>query len=81
MQLQVLKDSFGKNTGVFIPIEDWNIISQKHEDLKALVNLPKTKKKITDLVGALSDETANAMLKEVKEGREDWETRLNKQFN
>ncbi len=73
MQLQVLKDSFGRNTGVFIPMEDWNIISQKHEDLKALVNLPKTKKKITDLVGALSDETANAMLKEVKEGREDWE--------
>ncbi len=79
MQLQVLKDSFGRNTGVFIPMEDWNIISQKHEDLKALVNITKTKKKISDLVGALSDETANAMLKEVKEGREDWERRLQKQ--
>ena len=79
MQLQVLKDSFGRNTGVFIPMEDWNIISQKHEDLKALVNITKTKKKISDLVGALSDETANAILKEVKEGRENWERRLQKQ--
>lgn len=78
MQIQILKDSFGKNTGVFIPMEDWNIISQKYEDLKNLANVSKTKKKISDLVGALSDETANAMLEEVKKGREDWESRLSK---
>ncbi len=81
MQIQVLKDSFGKNTGVFIPMEDWNIISQKYEGLKGLVNISKTKKKISDLVGALSDETANAILEEVKEGRKNWERRLDKQFN
>ena len=70
MQLQVLKDSFGRNTGVFIPMEDWNIISQRHEDLKALVNISKTKKKISDLVGALSNETANDMLKSIYEKAE-----------
>ena len=69
MKIQVLQDSFGNNTGVFIPMNDWNIISQKHLDLKELLKIPKAKTKISDLLGQLSSETANAMLKEVDESR------------
>ncbi len=80
MKLQVLQDSFGNNTGVFIPMNDWKIITQKHQDLKELVNVPKVKRKISDLAGLLSSETADAMLKEIQENRKDWDERINKQF-
>ena len=76
MQLQVLKDSFGRNTGVFIPMEDWNIISEKYIDLKNLISIPKTKKKISDLLGSLSNETAQNMLQDVAKSRKSWENRF-----
>jgi hypothetical protein len=79
MRLQVIQDGYGKNTGVFVPINDWNIIIQKHEDLKDLVNIePAPKKKLSELAGTLSKETAEAMQKHVAESREEWEERLNK---
>ena len=37
MSLQVIKDGFGNSTGIFIPISDWELITQRHEDLKLLV--------------------------------------------
>lgn len=37
MSLQISKNSDGKDTGVFIPIVEWNEISQKHADLRDLV--------------------------------------------
>lgn len=81
MRLQVLQDGSGKNTGVFIPMNDWNVIVQKHEDLKTLVNIePVAKKKLSELAGTLSHETAEAMQKYVVEGRNEWEERLKKQF-
>ena len=81
MSLQVIQDSFGQNTGIFVPINDWNTIIQKHEDLKALVNIePVAKKKLSELAGKLSHETAQAMQKYVVESRNEWEERLNKQF-
>lgn len=81
MSLQVIKDGFGQNTGVFVPINDWNTIIQKHEDLKALVNIePVAKKKLSELAGKLSHETAQAMQKYVAESRHEWEERLNKRF-
>ena len=80
MKLQVLQDAFGNNTGVYIPMNDWIIISQKHQDLKELVTIPKAKRKISELAGLLSTETANTMLKEVEESRKNWEQRLSKQF-
>lgn len=76
MQLQVLKDSFGRSTGVFIPMEDWNIISEKYIDLKNLISIPKTKKKISDLLGSLSNETAQNMLQDVAKSRKSWENRF-----
>jgi hypothetical protein len=80
MKLQVLQDGFGNNTGVFIPMNDWKIITQKHLDLKELITIPKTKKKISELAGLLSSDTADAMIKEVEESRKSWEERLKKQF-
>lgn len=81
MRLQVIKDGYGNNTGIFVPITDWDTITQKHQDLKELVNIePVPKKKLSQLAGSLSKETGEAMLKDVKESRSEWEERLNKQF-
>jgi hypothetical protein len=81
MGLQVIQDGFGKNAGVFVPIKDWKMITQKHQDLKDLVNIePSSKKKLSELVGKLSNETAEEMLKQVESGRKEWEERLSKQF-
>lgn len=81
MSLQVIKDGYGNNTGIFVPITDWEAITQKHQDLKDLVNIePAAKKKLSQLAGSLSKETADAMLKDVEESRNEWEERLSKQF-
>lgn len=77
MKLQVLQDSHGNNTGIFIPINDWNEIVEKHADLKELVDLvPLPKRKLSDFTGTLSHETAAEMLKYVSESRNEWEDRL-----
>lgn len=66
MKLQIIKDGDGNNTGVFVPINDWETIIQKHKDLKELVTIePAPRKKLSDLAGALSRETAEAMLNDV----------------
>jgi hypothetical protein len=81
MRLQVIQDGQGKNTGVFIPINDWEVLAQRHKDLKELVSTePAPKKKLSELAGSLSHETAEAMLKHVEESRNEWEERLKKQF-
>jgi hypothetical protein len=82
MRVQILQDSFGTNTGVFIPMNDWNIISQKHQDLKELIEVKKTKPKMKMfvLIGSLSNETREALLSEVADSRKGWERRLAKQF-
>jgi hypothetical protein len=81
MRLQIIQDGHGQNTGVFVPMDDWNTIVQKHEDLKALVNIePTPKRKLSELAGKLSHETAEAMQKYTAESRNEWNERLNKQF-
>ncbi len=79
MQLQIIKDGYGNNTGIFVPMNDWDTITQKHQDLKALVMLePATphKKKLSELAGTLSKQTAEALLKHVEDSRNQWEERL-----
>jgi len=81
MSLQVIKAGLGKNAGIFIPMSDWEAITEKHEDLKLMVSTePTPKKKLSELAGTLSHETAEAMLKYVEESRNEWEERLKKQF-
>ena len=79
MKIQVLQDGSGNNTGVYIPMNDWKIISQKHLELNDLIDIPKNKKKISALVGQLSNETAAEMIKDFEQSRKSWEIRLNKQ--
>jgi len=83
MHLQVIKDGNGKNTGIFIPINDWDTLTKKHSDLKQLVVLEQSspaKKKLSDLAGKLSHETAEELQKHIQESRNEWEERLNKQI-
>ena len=81
MGLQVIQDGYGNNTGIFVPITDWDVIIQKHQDLKALVNLePSPKKKLSQLAGKLSNKTTKAMQKHVAESRNEWEKRQHNQF-
>jgi len=49
--------------------------------LKELITIdPASKKKLSDLAGTLSKETAKAMLEYVVESRKEWDERLKKQF-
>ena len=58
MKLQVLHDSKGNDSGVFIPIEDWIIIKNKYPNIETFnEEIPKWQK---DLVNArLSDYLQN----------------------
>lgn len=81
MPLQYVTDASGNQTAVVIPIDEWELLTKKHEDLKDLEASPiKPKTKLSGLAGKLSEETANAMLSYVEEGRNDWDERLKKQF-
>lgn len=83
MNLQLIKDGSGNDTWVFVPISDWEAITQKHADLKALLPaepVVPTRKKLSELAGSLPKETAEAMLKYLEESRNEWEEKLEKRF-
>ena len=81
MPLQYITDNSGAHTAVVIPIDEWEKLTRKHEDLKTLeATNPKKKIKLSDYAGKLSQETANAMLNYVAESRSEWEERLDKQL-
>ena len=81
MPLQYITDTAGVHTAVLIPINEWELITRKHEDLKSLeTGAPNPKVKLSELAGKLSAETAKAMLNYVEEARNEWEERLNKQL-
>lgn len=81
MPLQYITDASGTQTAVMIPIDEWELLTLKHKDLKALEKAPaKPKTKLSGLAGKLSEETANAMLNYVEESRSGWDERLKKQF-
>ena len=70
MNLQYISDAQGKHTAVVIPIEDWNKITERHQDLKVL---EEPKKKPSDHFGTLSAETAQQMITDIEQSREEWE--------
>ena len=43
MNIQVIRDTNGNSSGVYIPISDWDTLVQKHLDLKQLVNISPAK--------------------------------------
>jgi len=49
MRLQIIQDSQGKNTGVFIPIEDWALIKANYPDVDNLdADIPDWQKQLLD---------------------------------
>ncbi|MDZ4667924.1 MAG: hypothetical protein SGJ00_08565 [bacterium] len=77
----MIKNGQGKDTGIFVPIQDWNTIIEKHEDLKELVEIKKSPKiKLSKLAGKLSVDTPKSMQKNILESRNEWGSRINKQF-
>ena len=46
--MQVIQDSKGKATGVFIPYNEWKLLKKQCKDLEALENDEPTKEQILD---------------------------------
>ncbi len=46
MKLQVIQDSKGKATGVYIPINEWKELKKQYKDLEALEYEEPTKEQI-----------------------------------
>lgn len=69
MNVQYLSDAQGRHTAIVIPIEEWNNITEKHQDLKLLEN---SKQKPSDFRGAISKETADQLLRYTEQARTEW---------
>jgi heme oxygenase len=46
MRLQIIQDSKGKATGVYIPISEWRELKKQYKDLEALEYQEPTKEQI-----------------------------------
>ena len=73
MKLQLIQDSKGKNTGVFIPIEDWTKIKNQYPDIEnSDSDLLSWEKELIDLrLSAIEKyperiKSGNDLLKELK---------------
>lgn len=71
MNLHYISDAKGRHTAVVIPIEDWNSITAKYEELK---ELEQPRKKPSAFRGTISKETADSMLQHVEQARSEWES-------
>ena len=69
MDLQYISDKQGRHTAVVIPIEEWNNMTSKHEDLKSF---EKPKMKPSDFRGSISKESADIMFQHVEKSRKEW---------
>jgi hypothetical protein len=73
MDLQYISDTQGRHTAVVIPIEEWEHLTAKHEDLKAM---EKLKKKPSDFVGCITKEIAKQMVLDIEISRSEWERNI-----
>ncbi|PWK27407.1 hypothetical protein LV89_01720 [Arcicella aurantiaca] len=75
MDLQYISDTEGRHTAVVIPIEEWNNITAKHEDLKHLETSKSQsiRQKPSDFFGTLSKEEGEKMQAYVTQSRNEWE--------
>ena len=49
MKLQILQDSLGNETGVFVPMEDWALIKTNYPDIETVdQDLPQSEKDLID---------------------------------
>ncbi len=64
MKLQIIQDSKGKATGVYIPINEWNALKKQYKELESLEYQEPTKEQLlSELKEAISE------LKLVEEGK------------
>jgi hypothetical protein len=75
MPLQYISDHSGKQTAVLIPINEWEQIKQKHQDLKELEKPKEQQKEIkpSDFAGSMSADVANNFNNYIKEARQQWD--------
>ena len=77
MDLQYISNENGEKTAIIIPIEDWNTITARHEDLKEMEDKvlkfkPLKRKKPSDFVGIISNQEADEMQEYLKKARSEW---------
>ncbi len=73
MKLQVIQDGNGKDTGVFIPMDDWTLIKNQYPDIENTEeDLPQWEKELIDArLNAISKnperlKSGESLLKELK---------------
>ena len=75
MDLQYISDSNGKHTAVIIPIDEWNNITTKHQDLKTLDEPKKNfipQKLSEKYAGKLPAKIAEELQNYVTQSRNEW---------
>ncbi|MEO7308955.1 MAG: hypothetical protein ABIX01_01045 [Chitinophagaceae bacterium] len=75
MPLQYISDNAGNHTAVLIPINEWELLTRKYEDLKQM-ELPKNNtstKKPSDYAGSMPADIALAFNKHIEESRTQWD--------
>ncbi len=71
MPLQYILDETGKTTAVVVPIAEWEALTEKHQDLKAMGKTPK-KNGLADLFGKISEAEALRLHQQLEQSREEW---------
>ncbi|MVM41085.1 hypothetical protein GO730_30885 [Spirosoma sp. HMF3257] len=70
MNIQYLSDAQGRHTAIVIPIEEWNTLTAKHEDLKTL---EKPKQKLSEkYAGKLPTTITDELQHYVTQSRTEW---------
>ena len=75
MGLQYISDTQGRHTAVVIQIEDWNILTLKHQDLKVLENPQQNiaRSKLSEKYrGIISKEQGQNLNEHIKQMRSEW---------
>ncbi|WP_224746354.1 hypothetical protein [Mucilaginibacter glaciei] len=76
MALQYISDDAGNQTAVVIPINQWNEITARHEDIKELTAPkanPATSKKPSDYAGTMSKEEGETFSQYIEQSRNELE--------
>ena len=75
MELQYISDAQGRHTAVIIPIEKWQTITAKHQDLKELERPEPATNRLrpSDFFGTISEEECNKMQEYVTQSRNEWD--------
>lgn len=77
MALQYLSDSTGKPTAVVIPIKEWELLKEKHQDLQLLENpVSVGKKRPSDFRGSITKEMAQELNQHVEQSRKEWDRNI-----